>query len=80
MFPVIPRRKIHGYSAVLLPYTSTAEVDWAAFNAHLQRTAQAGLIPAVNMDTGYAHLLEPVTRREVLRAEEQPVCGRHGGG
>jgi dihydrodipicolinate synthase/N-acetylneuraminate lyase len=73
MFPVIPRRKIHGYSAILLPYTSTAEVDWAAFNAHLQRTAQAGLIPAVNMDTGYAHLLEPATRREVLRQTRQTL-------
>lgn len=73
MFPVIPRRKIHGYSAILLPYTSTGEVDWAAFNAHLQRTAQAGLIPAVNMDTGYAHLLEPATRREVLRQTRQTL-------
>ena len=66
MFPIIPRRKIIGYSAILLPFTPQGRVNWNAFIAHLQRTAQAGLIPAVNMDTGYAHLLDADTRREVL--------------
>jgi dihydrodipicolinate synthase/N-acetylneuraminate lyase len=53
-------------SAVLLPYTEAASVDWPAFEAHVARTAAAGLTPAVNMDTGYAHLLSPAERTEVL--------------
>ena len=60
-------RRITGMSAVLLPYTSPGAVDWAAFEAHVERTARAGLVPAVNMDTGYAHLLDATTKGEVLR-------------
>ena len=52
-------------SAVLLPMT-TQGVDWNAFDAHLARTIDAGLVPAVNMDTGYVHLLDDRTRDEVL--------------
>lgn len=61
-----PKRKITGISAILLPF-SRAEVDWAGFEAHLARTFEAGLMPAVNMDTGYANLIDPTTRCEVLR-------------
>ncbi len=53
-------------SAVLLTHRSTTEVDWAAFEAHVVRTAAAGLTPAVNMDTGFVHLLSPERRAEVL--------------
>ena len=60
-------RRITGMSAVLLPYASPGAVDWAAFEAHVERTARAGLVPAVNMDTGYAHLLDATTKSEVLR-------------
>jgi dihydrodipicolinate synthase/N-acetylneuraminate lyase len=52
-------------SAVLLPLT-TQGVDWNAFDAHLARTVDAGLVPAVNMDTGYVHLLDGATTRAVL--------------
>ena len=61
-----PRRKITGISAILLPFTSDGAIDWAAFDAHLTRTVEAGLTPAVNMDTGYVNLLEPVERQQVL--------------
>jgi dihydrodipicolinate synthase/N-acetylneuraminate lyase len=54
-------------SAVLLPYTAGGAIDWVAFEAHVARTAAAGLTPAVNMDTGYGHLLGPGERLEVLR-------------
>jgi dihydrodipicolinate synthase/N-acetylneuraminate lyase len=53
-------------SAVLLPFTGDGDVDWAAFEAHVARTADAGLTPAVNMDTGYVHLLDATTRIAVL--------------
>ena len=53
-------------SAILLPHRSSIEVDWAAFEAHVTRTAEAGLTPAVNMDTGFVHLLTAEQRAEVL--------------
>jgi dihydrodipicolinate synthase/N-acetylneuraminate lyase len=53
-------------SAVLLPYTDEVEIDWPAFEAHVALTVQAGLVPAVNMDTGYVQLLSDDERRRVL--------------
>ena len=47
-----PRRKITGISAILLPYADDDSVDWEGFDDHVKRTFAAGLIPAVNMDTG----------------------------
>lgn len=61
-------------SAVLLPFHSDHTVDWGAFERHVQRTLQAGLVPAVNMDTGYINLLDESTKAEVLR-RTQTVCG-----
>jgi dihydrodipicolinate synthase/N-acetylneuraminate lyase len=61
-----PGRSITGMSAVLLPHRSTTEIDWRAFEAHVARTAAAGLTPAVNMDTGFVHLLGAEQRAEVL--------------
>jgi len=61
-----PRRTITGASAILLPHTADGAVDWAAFEAHVVRTLDAGLTPAVNMDTGYVQLLPPADRARVL--------------
>lgn len=71
-----PRRQITGISAVLLPFTEAGEIDWPAFTAHCVRTAQAGLIPAVNMDTGYVHLLTPEQQLAVLDAARSALGGR----
>jgi dihydrodipicolinate synthase/N-acetylneuraminate lyase len=60
-------RRITGMSAVLLPFLAPGAVDWDAFEGHVRRTAAAGLVPAVNVDTGYAHLLDATTKAEVLR-------------
>ena len=46
-----PGRTITGMSAVLLAFNADGEIDWAATEAHIMRTAEAGLTPAVNMDT-----------------------------
>jgi dihydrodipicolinate synthase/N-acetylneuraminate lyase len=64
---VRPRRKIHGISAVLLPFTREGKPDYDAFQGHLLRTVRAGLEPAVNMDTGFGPQLSPRERGEVLR-------------
>ena len=61
-----PERPITGMSAVLLPFTSDGEIDWAAVEAHVARTVAAGLTPAVNMDTGYVQLLDAATKLRVL--------------
>ena len=62
---VRPRRTIRGMSAVLVPYTADG-ADWAAVEAHVARTHEAGLTPAVNMDTGYVQLLGESDRERVL--------------
>ncbi len=69
-----PKRKITGMSAILLPYLSNGEVDWPSFRAHVERTAAAGLAPAVNMDTGYANLIDHATKLRALE-ETQRVLG-----
>jgi dihydrodipicolinate synthase/N-acetylneuraminate lyase len=71
-----PRRRITGFSAILLPFAQDGSIDWAALRAHVLRTAEAGLIPAVNMDTGYVHLLENATRHQVLEQTRQVLEGR----
>lgn len=62
-----PRRHIMGISAILLPFRDDGNIDWEAFDRHLERTAAAGLTPAVNMDTGYVNLIDVPTRDEILR-------------
>ena len=69
-----PRRKIVGMSAILLPFDEGGAVDWTGFRNHLARTLESGLIPAVNMDTGYVNLLDDATRRTVL-AETREIVG-----
>ena len=71
-----PRRKITGMSAILLPFDEHGEVDWAGFDAHVVRTAAAGLVPAVNLDTGYVNLIDDKTRIEVLRRTKQSLGGK----
>jgi dihydrodipicolinate synthase/N-acetylneuraminate lyase len=64
--PLRPQRKILGISAVLLPFTQDGDVDWKGYESLLSETVAAGLVPALNMDTGYVQLLEPATRSRVL--------------
>ncbi|HVL11580.1 MAG TPA: dihydrodipicolinate synthase family protein [Gemmata sp.] len=71
-----PRRKITGISAILLPFTDAGDFDWAGFAAHCVRTADAGLTPAVNMDTGFGNLLSHEDRVRVLDATRSALGGR----
>lgn len=74
--PVLPNRKIEGISAILLPFTVDGSVDWDGFSAHIERTTAAGLAPAVNMDTGYANLIDEPTRQKVLRLTAEVTSGQ----
>lgn len=71
-----PYRQIIGMSAMLLPFQENGAVDWAGFTAHLWRTVDAGLIPAVNMDTGYANLIDEGTRTAVLQHTQTILAGK----
>jgi dihydrodipicolinate synthase/N-acetylneuraminate lyase len=70
-----PGRTITGISAILLPFADNGKVDWEDFCAHVARTADAGLTPAVNMDTGYVNLLDDTTRRTVLARTSETLSG-----
>jgi len=70
---VRPGRTIRGMSAVLLPFTESGEIDWPSYRGLLTRTAEAGLVPAVNMDTGYVQLLDEETRVRVLDTAREVV-------
>jgi dihydrodipicolinate synthase/N-acetylneuraminate lyase len=71
-----PRRKITGISAILLPFTDSGNIDWPGFTAHCVRTADAGLTPAVNMDTGFGNLLTDEQRNAALDATRSALGGR----
>lgn len=70
-----PGRTITGISAILLPFNEDGSVDWDSFCAHVDRTAQAGLTPAVNMDTGYVNLIDDATRQAVLERTRETLSG-----
>ena len=55
-----------GISAVLLPFGDDGAPDLKGLESLLDRTREAGLVPAVNMDTGYGNLLTPAERADVL--------------
>ncbi len=73
--PLVRGRKITGMSAVLLPLQGPGQVDWQGFRDHLRRTAKAGLIPTVNMDTGYANLIDEQLRGKVLAETAALLAG-----
>lgn len=76
MTKIIANRRIEGISAILLPFRADGAIDWDAFCAHVARTVEAGLIPAVNMDTGYANLIDDHIRSEALRLTRATLADR----
>jgi dihydrodipicolinate synthase/N-acetylneuraminate lyase len=73
IFSRFQARRVHGISAVLLPYTPQGLIDWEAFERHVLRTRAAGLDVAVNMDTGFVDLLTPREREAVLDATRRAL-------
>lgn len=79
--PVVEGRTIRGASAVLLPVTDAGAPDVPAWRSHLERTIAAGLVPAVNMDTGFGPSLSPADRArllgEAVGAADEVIAGVH---
>jgi len=63
----LPRRKVQGIAAALLPYDQEGRIAVQTFQQHLVTTQRAGLMNAVNMDTGYVNYLTDAEKRDVLR-------------
>src|SRR5690606_20394409 len=68
-----PHRRIEGNSAILLPFDETGAIAYDELAAHVRRTVEAGLRPAVNMDTGYVNLLTDEERRQVLQVTREAI-------
>ena len=68
-----PRRKVQGIAAALLPYERDGRIAVDAFVNQLVSTHQAGLMNAVNMDTGYANYLSAAEKRNVLAWTRQAL-------
>ena len=71
-----PKRKIIGSSAILLPFHENGDIDWEGFTQHVQRTLRAGLIPAINMDTGFGNLINDDIRKKALTLTRQETAGK----
>jgi len=61
-----PGRKVRGIAAALLPYTESSKIAVEAFQRHLVATQRAGLMNAVNMDTGYVNYLSDSEMEQIL--------------
>jgi dihydrodipicolinate synthase/N-acetylneuraminate lyase len=61
------RRKVQGIAAALLPFETGGRIAVEAFQNHLHATHRAGLMNAVNMDTGYVNYLSEAEKLDVLR-------------
>jgi dihydrodipicolinate synthase/N-acetylneuraminate lyase len=73
---VRPRRKVQGIAASLLPFTADGKIAVEAFKKHLQATHKAGLMNAVNMDTGYVNYLTEAERLQILRWSREALGNR----
>lgn len=62
-----PRRKVQGVAAALLPFEANGKIAVESFQNHLRATHRAGLMNAVNMDTGYVNYLSHAEKLAVLR-------------
>jgi len=79
MTPIPPiefRRRPEGISAIYLPWKPVGRIDFDSYQRGLERTWACGLIPAINMDTGFANLLKLSERLEILRLVSQLASGR----
>ena len=68
-----PLRNVHGMAAALLPYERDGRIAVDAFANNVTSTHRAGLMNAVNMDTGYVNYLSDGEKQEVLSWTRQAL-------
>lgn len=68
--------KVQGIAAALLPFEADERIAVAVFQEHLLATHRAGLMNAVNMDTGYVNYLSETEKVDVLRWTREAL-GKH---
>ena len=68
-----PRRRVQGIAAALLSYERDGRIAVDAFSRQLIATHQAGLMNAVNMDTGYVNYLSDSEKEDVLQWTRQAL-------
>jgi 4-hydroxy-tetrahydrodipicolinate synthase len=66
-------RKVQGIAAALLPFEADGRIAVEAFQNHLRATHRAGLMNAVNMDTGYVNFLSDSEKQDVLRWTQEAL-------
>src|SRR5712664_4051617 len=66
-------RKVQGIAAALLPFEADGRIAVEAFQRHLLATHRAGLMNAVNMDTGYVSFLSDAEQQQVLQWTRQAL-------
>jgi 4-hydroxy-tetrahydrodipicolinate synthase len=59
-------RKVEGIAAALLPFHADGTIAVESFQQHLRRTRDAGLMNAVNMDTGFINFLSEDEQLQIL--------------
>ncbi len=69
-------RKPIGMAAMLLPFEADGSIAKTAYQTSLRETLDAGLTPAVNMDTGYANLLTADEKAYVLGIAQEAAQGQ----
>lgn len=69
----LPRRRVEGIAAALLPFDTDGRIAEETFAAHLRATHAAGLQNAVNMDTGYVNYLTDAEKTRVLRLAREAL-------
>jgi dihydrodipicolinate synthase/N-acetylneuraminate lyase len=60
-------RKVQGIAATLLPFEADGEIAVRSLQQHIVATHRAGLMNAVNMDTGYVNYLSETQKHDILR-------------
>ncbi len=73
---IVTNRSPDAICAVLLPFTDDEQPDQAALFTQIERVTRAGLVPAINMDTGFVQHLSQCQRRAVLAAAAQACKGK----
>ena len=67
-------------AAIPLPFDAHSAIDWRGFAGLIERSAAAGLLPAVNLHAGCGPLLDEGTRLRAVETARRAAPGRFAAG